>query len=426
MIVLSIITQMRSNMNYEEIVDFVKNQKGFHDIEYLKSILSIFNFKINPERVIVVAGTNGKGTTSATISTLLIESGENVGFFSSPHLKKINERIKFNNVDISDEDFCEAFAWVKAKVGTASMSPFEWLTFMAAYYFFEKKKVDYAVFEVGLGGTYDSTNIIPHKFCVITKIAFDHQHVLGNSLIDIAKNKLGIVSRNSIVFHTAFDLEIDELSKEYVNKYDVKFFKACDFSMEVEREPSHKYPQFFVKTRFGKFKMTLPGKRAAENTALALTAFDYIFGNANKYGHAIEKVNWPGRMQLIKYKGREVFLSGDHNPNGVQSLLEVLQYYHYTKIHFVIGICRTKDYTKMLKMFFDVPNAYIYLTETAEKVLLINEYDCESLAKAKYVTANQKEALDVAVTNASDDDLVIVTGSLYLIGKILSFFTNNS
>ena len=80
----------------------------------------------------------------------------------------------------------------------------------------------------------------------------------------------------------------------------------------------------------------------------------------------------------------------------------------------------------MLKMFFDVPNAYIYLTETAEKVLLINEYDCESLAKAKYVTANQKEALDVAVTNASDDDLVIVTGSLYLIGKILSFCTNNS
>ena len=75
-------------MNYEEIVDFVKNQKGFHDIEYLKSILSIFNFKINPERVIVVAGTNGKGTTSATISTLLIESGENVCFFSSPYLKK--------------------------------------------------------------------------------------------------------------------------------------------------------------------------------------------------------------------------------------------------------------------------------------------------------------------------------------------------
>ena len=116
-------------------------------------------------------------------------------------------------------------------------------------------------------------------------------------------------------------------------------------------------------------------------------------------------------MLLIKYKGHDVFLSGGHNPNGVQSLLEVLQYYHYSKINFVIVICRTNDYKKMLKMFFEVPNAYIYLTEEAEKVLLINEYDCESFTKAKYVSANQKEALDFVVTNASDDDLPIVVGS---------------
>ena len=100
-------------------------------------------------------------------------------------------------------------------------------------------------------------------------------------------------------------------------------------------------------------------------------------------------------MQLIKYKRLDLFLSGYHSPNGVQSLLEVLQYYHYSKIHFVIEIYRTKDYKKMLKFFFEVPNAYIYLI----------------LVKAKYVTANQKKALDVVVTNASDDDLVIVTGS---------------
>lgn len=408
-------------MNYEETVELLKNQTGFHDIEYLKSILNMLDLKIDPERVIIVAGTNGKGTTSATLSTLLVEARNNVGFFSSPHLKKVNERIEFNNNDISDDDFCESFSWVKEKIGAANLSPFEWLTFMAAYYFFEKKKVDYAVFEVGLGGTYDSTNVIPHKFCVITKIAFDHQQILGNSLIKIAKNKFGIISEHNVVFHTAFDLEVEKLSEEYASKYNAKFIKTCDFSMELERSQSNKYPQFFVKTRFGKFKMNLPGRRAAENTALALTAFDYIFGSADKCAHAIEKVNWPGRMQCVKYKVRDIFLSGDHNPNGVQSLLEILQYYNYNKIHFVIGICRTKEYTEMLKMFFDVPNASVYLTETAEKVLTIDEYDRESLAKAKCVTADQKEALDTAVANASDDDLVIVTGSLYLVGKILSF-----
>ena len=92
-------------------------------------------------------------------------------FISQP--EKINERINFNNVDISEGFFCKAFSWMKVKVGAVSMSPFEWLTFMAVYYFSEKKKVDYAVFEIGLVGTYDSTNIIPHKFCVITKIAFE-------------------------------------------------------------------------------------------------------------------------------------------------------------------------------------------------------------------------------------------------------------
>ena len=90
-------------------------------------------------------------------------------------------------------------------------------------------------------------------------------------------------------------------------------------------------------------------------------SLDYIFSDANKYWHSIEKVNRAGRMKLIKYKGRDVFLSGEYNPNGVQSLSEVLHYYHYSKIHFVIGICRTNDYTKMLKMIFDVPNAYLYI-----------------------------------------------------------------
>ena len=406
-------------MNYEEVVHFIENQSKFHSIEYLQNVMNILNFNVDPEKVIIVAGTNGKGTTCATLGTLLIDAGKNIGFFSSPHLIKTTERIKFNGIDISEHDFCNAFFTVKEKIEDHKLSHFEWLTFMAVYYFFEIKKVDYAIFEVGLGGTYDSTNIIPHKFCVITRLAMDHQEILGNSLKEIAKNKLGIVSKNNIVFHTRFDSEIKNLSIEYAKKYDAKFIEACDFSIDVDQ--SERYPKFFVCTPFGKFRMNLPGNRAAENSVLALTAFNYLSGNnANKYGKAIERVEWPGRMQLVKYKNRDIFLSGDHNPNGIQSLIDILKYYHFQKAHFVIGICKDKDHQKMLKMLFDLPYAKVYLTETTLKVLPINEYGENYIAKAKYATANQIDALDKAIENSSEDDLVIVTGSLYLVGKIYS------
>lgn len=406
-------------MNYEEIVNFLESQTKFHDIEYLRNVLNMLDLKIEPEKVMLVAGTNGKGTTSATIATLLIAAGREVGFFSSPHLKKVTERIKFNNVDISEKEFCDVFTQVRKKIKSSNLSHFEWLTLMAAYYFFEKKKVDSAIFEVGMGGTYDSTNIIPHKFCAITRLALDHEDILGNSLIEIAENKFGIITENAVVFHTAFDAEIEKLSKKYAKKRNANFIKACDFSLEADQ--SSKYPIFFVRTPFGRFKMNLPGRRAAENSALALTAFDYLLGAADKYGSAIEKVNWPGRMQLIRYGNHDIFLSGDHNPNGVQSLLEILRYYRFRAVHFVVGICKTKDHKKMLDMLFNFPNANVYLTETAYNALPIDKYGSESLKRAKFALPDQKAALDAAVANASNEDLIIVTGSLYLVGKILSF-----
>lgn len=403
-------------MNYEEVVRFLGSQFQCHGIEYLTNILSLLRLTVDPEKVIIVAGTNGKGTTCATLGTLLIDAGKNVGLFSSPHLISTTERIKFNGIDISEQDFCNVFAVVKEKIGDYVLSHFEWLTFMAACYFFEIKKVDYAIFEVGLGGTYDSTNVIPHKFCVITRLAMDHQAVLGNSLKEIAENKLGIVSKNNVVFHTKFDPEIKDLSIRYAEKYDAKFIESCNFSIDVDQ--SGKYPEFFVEMPFGKYKMHLPGSRTAENSALAMTAFDYVIGGAKDHGKAIEKVEWPGRMQLIRYRNRDIFLSGDHNPNGIQSLIDILKYFSFRQVHFVIGICKDKDYHKMLQMLFDIPNANIYLTETTLKVLPIEKYGDKYIAKAKYATANQIEALDTAVKNAADDDLIVVTGSLYLVGKI--------
>ncbi len=407
-------------MKYKDIICYLENQKKSHDVAYIKMALDVFKLNIDPSKVIIVAGTNGKGTTCATLQTLLVEAGKNVGFFSSPHLEKTNERIKFNCIDISDNDFCNVFLKVHEKARNFDLSYFEYLTIMAAYYFFEyhKSDIDFAIFEVGLGGTLDATNAIPHNISVITKLGLEHEGALGNTLEEIAENKFGIISDNNIVFHTKFDPEIQKISEQYAKKYSAKLVEATSYSLHVDY--SKKYPTFKVSSKFGHFNINLPGNRAAENSILAFTIFDYLIDNSEKFLYATERVFWPGRMEKVFYKNRDIFLSGDHNPQGTQSLLEILQYYEFSRVHFVVGICNDKNYVAILEILFNVPNANLYLTETPERPLHINEYGEKFINAARFVSSNAIESLDCAVKNASDEDLVIVTGSLYLVGFIKS------
>lgn len=405
-------------MKYKDAINFLENQKKSHDVACMKEVLDVLALDIDSSKVIIVAGTNGKGTTCATLQTLLVEAGKNVGFFSSPHLEKINERIKFNCIDISDDEFLDIFLKVHKKTHDFDLSHFEYLTAMAAYYFFECRKtdIDFAIFEVGLGGTFDATNAIPHDISVITKLGLDHVDILGGTLEEIAKNKFGIISDKNVVFHTKFDSKIKKLSESYSSRYSAKFIEAPSFSLKVDH--SKKYPTFKVLSEFGEFSMTIPGKRAAENSVLAITIFDHLIDNSSRYLYATEKVYWPARMEQAFYKNRDIFFSGDHNLQGVQSLLELLRYYNFKNIHFVAGICYDKNYSAILETLLSVSNSVLYLTETPEKTRHINEYGERFINAARFVSSNPIESLDCAISNAADDDLIIVTGSLYLVGFI--------
>lgn len=412
-------------MNYLEIIDYLEIQQSFHDIEYLRSALNILELHIDPSKVILIAGTNGKGTTAATLQTLLVAASKNVGFYSSPHLEETTERIKFNCIDISKEDFCHIFHKIYEKLKHMQLSHFEYLTMIAAYYFFKyKQNIDYAIFEVGLGGTFDATNVIPHNISVITKIAFDHENILGNSIIDIAKNKFGIISQNNTVFHANFSPAIRKIAKEYSKKFLAKFIKSYDYLLNVDT--SKAIPIFHVSTSIGNFITNLPGKRAAENSVLALTVFDHLVKNASNFLGMIKNVYWPGRMEKIVYNKREIYLSGDHNVDGVKSLIDMLKYYHFQNVHFVIGICNDKNHHEMLQIFLDVPNSYLYLTETPTKTLTIHKYEEYFIEAARFVSASQIDTLNEAINNALKNDIIIVTGSLYLIGYIKKIQKGNN
>lgn len=410
---------MKDSMNYEEITDYLESQHSFHELSYLRNALALLKLHIDPEKVILIAGTNGKGTTGATLQTLLHSAGKNVGFFSSPHLEEATERIKFNCRDISKEDFCKIFNYVYEKTQSLQLSYFEHLTLMASYYFFEcQKDLDFAILEVGLGGTFDATNIIPHKYCIITSISFDHEDILGNNLIDISKNKFGIISQNNIVFHTSFPVEIQSLIPDYAAKFNAKFIQAYDYSMHVDT--SGEEPIFSVSTKIGDFVMNLPGKRAAENSVLALTAFDNLVGNSCNFLKAIKQVYWPGRMERIIYNHRRVYFSGDHNVDGVRSLIDLLKYYKYDAVHFVVGICFDKRYNEMLAMLQQVPRSHLYLTETPIKTLSIKKYG-DFLKTAEISTPDPALAFQKALAKSQNSDIIITTGSLYLVGALKKF-----
>ncbi|MDR1560998.1 MAG: hypothetical protein LBS23_01440 [Holosporaceae bacterium] len=418
-------------MKYKDIIHYLEKQTKSHDVDYIKKALLVMELEINPSKVIVVAGTNGKGSTSATLQTLLMTAEKNVGFFSSPHLIKINERIKFNGENISDEIFCNIFLLVHKKIKDLNLSYFEYLTIMAVYYFFEchKNEIDYAIFEAGLGGACDASNAIPHNTSVITKLGFDHELLLGNALIEIAKNKLGIIQPYNNVFHAKFSNEISELSKEYMKKLHCNFIESYQYVLKIDT--SAKYPVFKINTKFGDFQINLPGTRGAENTALAVTIFHNLINgtgptdSVGKFLSALRYVDWPGRMEKFTYKDKDIFFSGDHNPQGVESLVEILNYYKFEKIHFVVGVCHDKNHKQMLEKLVSVKNSHLYLTETPIRTLLLTDYDAEFQKLATYMSKNPTEAMRVAMSKSTENDLVVVTGSLYLVGYIKQIFAKN-
>lgn len=412
-------------LDFNSVIDFLDNINlskencALERFEISKIAFEKLGFCVDPQKVILVAGTNGKGTTSATLAALLESAGYKVGLYTSPHLVKVNERIKVDFKDISDEDFVDSFSFVKENLGGVEISQFEYFTFIACHHFFVREKVDYVVFEVGLGGLYDATNVIPHNMCVITKLGFDHEKYLGNTIESIAENKFGIINNPADQVVVYLDFKNPSVEEILFRKNAKRFVKNIDFKYEVDAEQQP--PVFYIKTAFGKAKLALPGYRACENTALAITTFAELGFNVSENMEAISSVKWPGRMDSINVRNRRVYLSGDHNPQGIDSLIEILQYYEYEKIHFIVGIAIDKDFGKILEKLSTIPRSEIYLTETAFKPRAICDYG-EWLDKCKRADKDRVALLRWVVENASQNDIVVVTGSLYLVGDILQLY----
>ncbi|HXK50578.1 MAG TPA: folylpolyglutamate synthase/dihydrofolate synthase family protein [Clostridiales bacterium] len=374
--------------------------------------------------VIHIAGTNGKGSVANIIAEVLRSNGYRTGLFTSPHIQRCNERIRIDNEEISDEDISDYIGFFKEGIEKFNCTFFEANTAIAVKYFLDKK-TDIAVIETGLGGRLDSTNILNPMLSVVTGIDIDHQKQLGNSIVEIAREKAGIIKTGVPVVVNTDKRSVRRLFKRTAEKKNsrVVFTDKKKFSFKKD-EPGlitdfhfngvHLYP-----------KADLRGSYQKENLRTALTALKVISGRIKldpvKVGSALSSVRVKGRMQTVS-KDPLVMIDAAHNMQGLRALKKELENPGRGKIHLIFGTVRDKDHEKIISMVsgFD---ARKYFTQADNKRAL----DVETLKNIKNLKIDidtgffkdPAEAYSEAVKNYCGGDMIVITGSHYLIGDML-------
>lgn len=380
----------------------------------LERVLECSRLLNHPERdfkSIHIAGTNGKGSTAAFLSEILIRKGLSVGLLTSPHLVDVRERIKINGVDISGEEFAGKLALIEEierEGGVRPLTYFEVVT-MVAFKYFSDMKVDWAVVEVGMGGRLDSTNIIVPKVSIITRVSYDHQRWLGRTLRDITREKCGIIKRDVPVVTTRQVAEVMDV---------IKAAAECAGSPLIVAEPLD-----------SSVKLGLSGGHQRENAALAVEAFKLVEGisfrewNMPSYiGEALLKTRWPGRMQVVSERPL-VILDGAHNPDGVKALARHLNetYPNYKK-RFIVGIMADKDFRSMIGTLSNIADELAFVpvaNDRSSSPQELKDIACSLSARKVSIFRSLSEAVSIMVKDTEKDDLICITGSLYLAGEYL-------
>jgi dihydrofolate synthase/folylpolyglutamate synthase len=402
-----------------------------------------------------IAGTNGKGSTAAMVERILRSAGFKTGLYTSPHLERINERIRVNGVEISDAEFAAAFTRLRGLIeamlstGEVAAHPtyFECVTAMAMDVF-ARERVEFAVLEVGMGGRLDSTNIVTPEVSVITQIAFDHEAFLGHSIAEIAGEKAGIIKRDVPVVSAAEHPEAkavirrraEELGTVLVEidaAYRVQALNSQDgfyLGTVVDLGPDAAHQEVknaqtgmsvLPTARPIELRLGLAGRYQMRNAVTAMAAARVLARRGfritdENIAEGIARVQWPGRLERIAEQPT-VFLDGTHNAAGARELAEFWdEHLAGRRIHLVYGSVRDKSVDEIAGLLFPRA-ARVTVTAPGQPRALSAEALAEMtrhLAPELDVMAEASEAVARAVEEAGPGGVVFVTGSLYLVGEI--------
>ncbi|NDQ56885.1 MAG: bifunctional folylpolyglutamate synthase/dihydrofolate synthase [Acidipila sp.] len=387
-----------------------------------------------------IAGTNGKGSTAAFLESILRAAGFKTGLYTSPHLVRINERIRVNGEEISDEDFAAAFTRVHDLIeellasGALAAHPtfFECVTAMA-FEHFARLHVEFAVYEVGLGGRLDSTNIIEPVLTIITPIDFDHEDYLGHSLELIAGEKAGIIKPGALVVGAAQPTEVAAVIRKIAKEKNARLVLiARDYRSEIlVASPGNSRAVF---TKLGsdwrlEVELPLAGRFQVQNALTAAVAARLLGELGFRMSDAaiargIAGTRWPGRLQQVSER-TSVFIDGTHNPAGARELVAFWrEQFSGRRIYLVYGAMRDKAVDEIAGLLFPEVEAVIATAPRQSRAI-----SAEVLAEMTGHHARQIDvvpiaevALERAMELAGADDVVFATGSLYLAGDLLRYW----
>jgi dihydrofolate synthase/folylpolyglutamate synthase len=429
-----------SSLNDFERLRIVRYNTQNFDLERMRTLLKKLGNPQDSFRSVHVAGTKGKGSTCAMISSMLQASGYKTAFYSSPHLVDVRERMCINGEMISQADFVRLVRLVEPVVKRMKPTPtyFDVLTAIA-FKWFAEQKVDVAVVETGLGGRLDSTNVLKPEVTAITSISKDHMAQLGPTLTRIAEEKAGIFKAGIPAITVQQDPEAEVVLKRVAEKVGAPFDvtgKSIEFSYRFESSrmlgPHNRVCLTTANSKFEHLAVPLLGEHQAINCGLALAVIDRLKSRGLTISDAramegLAKTTIPGRMEMVSQTPR-VVADGAHNAASVDAMMRAIgQHIPYDSMVVIFGCCADKDVGGMLER----------ITSGADKVIFtkvdnIRSADPNELA-ARYVELYGKmaqvaptlaDALAIAYRAVTKEDLITITGSFYLVGEAKKLFAS--
>ena len=425
-------------MTYAETLDYLYAQLPmFHRIGAaaykadLNNTWALMDFLNHPEKKIKsihIAGTNGKGSCSHLLAAIFQKAGYKTGLYTSPHLKDFRERIKINGEMVAAKEVIEFAERTKLVVEKIHPSFFE-LTVGMCFEYFAKEKVDIAIIETGLGGRLDSTNVILPELSLITNISFDHTNLLGDTLEKIAFEKAGIIKKNvPVVIGETSEVKNVFSAKAVEMQADIVF--ADEHWNEKNISFTEKYLQveIFNENKLFKVESELKGIYQLKNAKAVIACCEKMNEQGWNISNEAILEGFKNVKSITKFRGRWDVLSNKptvvadiaHNEAGITAILEQLKNCSFKKLHIVLGMVKDKDVSKVLSLL-PTDAEYYFCAPNLPRALSVD--DLATFAKEKNLHGEKFEtvieALEKAKSNASEDDLILITGSNFVVAEVV-------
>ena len=430
-------------MNYQESVTYLEQAASFGIKPGLERIQAILEKLGHPEtayRTIHVTGTNGKGSVVAMITSVLENAQLKIGRYVSPHLIDYTERIYVGGHDVTKETFAKAATVVKEAAdqviaeGVEAPTEFELLTAMA-FWIFREEKVDYAVVEVGMGGLYDSTNVILPVVSIITNVAMDHMKYLGNTLEEIAHQKAGIIKKGvPVLLGEAEKRSVFDLFQNEARKAGAPFHYALSMGMLEGTGGLSMVHWKFPSIEYGEVIGELAGEVQQANAITVFSALHLLREKCGVdilpeavhegFGHVTQLTGLMGRWQTLRTKPTVICDTG-HNVGGWKHIAEHLNAMRsrFREIYMIVGMVNDKDIDGVLSLM--PPDASYFFTQASvERAMPVKDFAMKAMRKGLpgVLCETVKEAVEKALKSADKDDLIFIGGSTFIVADALPLF----